>query len=146
MSDKNVPDFLLKRDCYFDISGLLYCGKSNPYEKGRTAESRFQKAVTRLVRYKYPKANYFHVPNEGRRNLATGKRLKDEGLKKGVSDCLFDNPRKGYHGLRIELKVEGGKVADEQKQYLIDVINEGYFGAVCWNLESVEMILNWYFE
>lgn len=129
----------------YDQSGIIpYYGRANPYPPGRTAESRFQKAVTRLVRVKYKEANYFHVPNEGKR--MNGARLKAEGMKKGVSDCLFDNPRQGFNGLRIELKTGDIYPDVEQKQYLKDVIAENYFGAVCWNLDSVEMILDWYFQ
>lgn len=129
----------------YDQSGIIpYYGRSNPYPPGRTAESRFQKAVTRLVRLKYKEAIYFHVPNEGKRT--NGARLKAEGMKKGVADCLFDNSRQGFPGLRIELKTGDNYPDAEQKQYLKDVISEGYFATVCWNIESVEKILDWYYQ
>lgn len=46
----------------------------------------------------------YHIPNEGKRSRATGRRMVAEGLKKGVPDICLPVARGGSHGLYIELK------------------------------------------
>ena len=129
--------------------GLIpFYGRAKSY---KSSEDNLQKAVTHLIAVKYRDANYFHVANEGIRQQGNhafrfGAKRKAMGVKSGVSDCQFDNARKGFHGLKIELKVKSVSPKAEQIEYLTRCQNEGYFVAVCWNLESVETILNWYFE
>lgn len=61
-----------------------------------------------------------HVPNGGARNLITGRRLKAEGVKRGVPDVLIftvPKPLKAS-GVAIELKrLRGGIVTQEQKDW-----------------------------
>jgi hypothetical protein len=59
-----------------------------------------------------------HVPNGEKRNLVTGKLLKEMGVKKGVPDILiFDpTPTLPFCGVAIELKVQsGGHLSEEQR-------------------------------
>lgn len=66
-----------------------------------------------------------HVPNGGKRHVATAKRLKREGTKAGVPDVLIFTPppnARGYRGMAIELKrARGGTVSPEQEQWLSDL-------------------------
>jgi hypothetical protein len=73
----------------------------------------------------------FHIPNGGKRSIATAKRLKAMGVKAGVSDLFLPVPRGGYPGLWIELKAEGGRTSEEQDDWLEKMRVQGYRVAVC---------------
>lgn len=51
----------------------------------------------------------YHVPNEGQRSMATGGRLRAEGLKSGVPDLCLPSAHGQYHGLYIEMKRTQGR-------------------------------------
>ncbi len=95
---------------------------------------------------KYPELNLlYHIPNEGKRSKANGRRLKAEGLKSGVPDLCLPVARCGCHGLYIELKrLKGGRVTDEQTGWMAALMQQGYMAAVCrgWETASV-VILNY---
>ena len=57
--------------------------------------------------------------NEGKRSWITGKKMKKEGLKKGVSDLFLAIPvsRKNLCGLWMEVKSKKGKVSDSQQRW-----------------------------
>ncbi len=96
-----------------------------------------------LMSGKYPELQLmYHIPNEGKRSLATGGRLKAMGLKKGVPDICLPVPRGKYHGLYVEMKREiGGKLTEEQYQWLKDLDKQGYAVTLChgWRKASVEI-------
>ena len=92
---------------------------------------------------KYPELDMlYHVPNEGRRSLSTGARMKNEGLRKGVPDLVLPVPRGDYHGLYIELKrLKYSKKTEEQKDWVKKLNQQGYYACFCngW-VEASEVI------
>ena len=78
----------------------------------------------------------YHTPNEGKRSVAAGARLKRKGLRPGVPDICLPCPRGGYHGLYIELKVGKGRPTADQREYLRLLEGEGYFVALCYSAAS----------
>lgn len=51
--------------------------------------------------------------------MATGGRLRAEGLKSGVPDLCLPSAHGQYHGLYIEMKrTQGSKTTPEQKEWL----------------------------
>lgn len=86
----------------------------------------------------------YAVPNGGHRHKAVAAKLKAEGVKAGVLDVNFDVARGIYHGLRIEIKIKGGRVRDSQKQWLKWYSEQGYCAVVCWSwVEAMELILDY---
>ena len=90
-------------------------------------ESEEQQALFRWAAYEsgaHPElALLYHIPNEGKRSLVAGAKLRAEGLKRGVPDICLPVPRGKWHGLYIELKrLRGGRVSDEQQRWL-DALN-----------------------
>lgn len=87
----------------------------------------------------------FHVPNGGKRDRVTAARLKAEGVKPGVPDIVLPAPRGAYHGLWIELKVDGGKPTKEQLEWLDYLNSVGYCALLCYGWktarEEIEMYL-----
>lgn len=74
----------------------------------------------------------YHVPNEGQRSIATGGRMRAEGLKSGVPDLCLPSAHGKYHGLYIEMKrTKGSKTSQEQKEWLAALKAEGYKTAIC---------------
>lgn len=60
-----------------------------------------------IVAGRYPDlALLFAIPNAGKRTRRERGRLLDEGLKAGVWDLMLPVPRRGYHGLWLETKVD----------------------------------------
>lgn len=67
---------------------------------------------------------WFHVPNGGKRGILTAKKLKAQGVKRGIPDiCIILAAGKIIF---IELKAEGGVLSPEQKQFSADVSDLGH--------------------
>jgi hypothetical protein len=67
-----------------------------------------------------------HVPNEAKRSVVMGARLKREGMRKGVADIFIPMAVAGWHGYWLELKAHGKKPTTEQFQFLADMDAQGY--------------------
>jgi hypothetical protein len=92
----------------------------------------------------YPVLKRLHaVPNGGHRHIAVAVKMKAEGQKPGVPDLDLPYPNRKLrkHGLRIEMKITGGRVSPEQQDW-IDYLNSvGYMAVVCWSAdEAIETI------
>ena len=87
----------------------------------------------------------YHVPNEGQRSMATGGRLRAEGLKSGVPDLCLPSAHGQYHGLYIEMKrTQGSKTTPEQKEWLAALEAEGYQTALCRGADAAIEIITDY--
>lgn len=87
----------------------------------------------------------FAIPNGGDRDRITAGKLKAEGVKAGVFDLMLPVPRKGYHGLWIEMKrVNGGVVSKEQKSWGRNMVAQGYQAFICYGwLEAKSAICSY---
>lgn len=77
-----------------------------------------------------------HVPNGGNRNPITGKKLKMQGVKPGVPDCLIFTPK---GGIAIELKRSNGNpsdVRDNQKEWLNALSNRMWVTKVAFGADD----------
>lgn len=88
----------------------------------------------------------FHIPNGGKRNITTAKRLKAEGVKAGVPDICLPVARGGYHGLYIELKAGRNRTTEHQDTWIEALSKQGYFVAVCYGWESASQTIKGYLE
>lgn len=87
--------------------------------------------------YAYPDLDLmYHIPNEGKRSIYTGNKLKKEGLKKGVPDICLPVPSGKYAGLYIEMKFGNNKTTSEQENYLYRLSKRGYAVKVCYSSEE----------
>jgi len=112
----------------------------------RDEEHHIQAACVRWFRYQYPSMAHslFAVPNGGRRDAATGARLKDEGVLPGVSDLIMLRPNDQSHALLIEMKTRAGRQSPSQKQWQAKVEEDGYKYVVCHSLEEFMKTINDY--
>jgi hypothetical protein len=70
---------------------------------------------------------FYHIPNGGRVGVIRGAKLKRMGVQSGVPDICIPVPRKGRHGLYIELKRQtGGVVSDNQRYWMTELRKNGY--------------------
>lgn len=96
---------------------------------------------------KYPELlSLFHIPNGGKRDAREGARFKRMGVKAGVPDLFLPVPRGKYHGLFIELKAEGGKVTEHQKEWLKNLAASGYAACVCFGFDEARRDIMNYLE
>lgn len=89
----------------------------------------------------------FHCVNEHKGSAFYGGVLNDRGRKKGVADWQVQIPRKGYHGLIIELKKEiksKSQLGKEQKEYLLRQQALGYQVAVCYGYKAALKVIEEY--
>ena len=88
----------------------------------------------------------YHIPNGGKRDITTAKRLKAEGVKAGVPDVCLPIPRGVYHGLYIELKAGKNKTTDNQDKWLTALEGNGYLTAVCYGWEEASKVITEYLK
>lgn len=111
-----------------------------------------------LAKGKYPELAWLYaVPNGGLRSKAVAGKLKAGGVKAGVLDLHLDVARKGFHGLRIELKVPEvraipgvtkrtppGRISPEQQAWIDHHIEQGYNARVAYGwTEAMEILVGY---
>lgn len=76
-----------------------------------------------------------HIPNGGsRKNAYEGWRLKEQGVRAGVSDLLLPVARGGFFGLWIEFKAappNDAAVSDSQKEWVELMRAQGFRAEIC---------------
>lgn len=107
---------------------------------------------------KYPDLKHlFHIPNGGNRNIVTARKLKAEGVKRGVSDYFLPvikwepvlrgrEPCPLWFGLWLELKPQGGYPVPEQHEFMNDMRDQDYAAYWCMGWEEAKQILIDYLE
>lgn len=81
-----------------------------------------------------------HIPNEGKRSVVTGVRLKKQGLRPGVADLLVPCARGGWIGAWVELKAHGKKPTADQAAFLARMAKLGH--ATAW-FDNVNETIQW---
>lgn len=83
----------------------------------------------------------YHCPNGGSRNRMEAVKLKQMGVKAGVSDLCLPYPKGAYCGLYIEMKYGNNRQQPTQKEFLQDMAEAGHFVATCYSAElAIEVI------
>lgn len=102
----------------------------------------------RMMEGKHPElALLYHIPNEGKRSRATGRRMVAEGLRKGVPDICLPVARGYKHGLYIELKrTKGARVSPNQGEWLLRLTDQGYEAVICYGWETAAAVIENYLK
>jgi hypothetical protein len=75
-----------------------------------------------------------------------GQRM-EPGLRAGAPDLLLPVPRRGYHGLFMELKVGRNRLTAQQSAWLSNLKFLGYCAVVVYDDPAEAMrVLQWYLE
>ena len=94
---------------------------------------------------KYPELKWLHhIPNGGSRNRAEAVKLKQMGVKSGVSDLCLPYPKGIYCGLYIEMKYDKGRHQPSQKEFLTDMAAAGHYVATCYTAEEAIKVIEEY--
>lgn len=79
------------------------------------------------LQYPHLTRNFFAIPNGGHRNIVVAKKLKNEGVSRGVADLFLMAAKGGWHGLFIEMKpIKGGQQTENQKEFEKKCKEAGY--------------------
>lgn len=96
---------------------------------------------------RYPELRYlYHIPNGGSRNKKEAVNLKRQGVRAGVPDLDLPVARKGYHGLRIEMKYGSNRPTKEQREWLGFLKKQGYATAVCYSWQDAVSVICRYLD
>lgn len=87
-----------------------------------------------------------HSPNGGRRNAREGGRFKAMGTKAGFPDLALLLPRKGFHGLFIEMKSPKGRQSESQGEWQKNLVDNGYRYELCRTFDDFRTIINDYLK
>lgn len=94
---------------------------------------------------RYPELKWLHhVPNGGSRNKQEAVKLKQMGVKAGVSDLCLPYPKGVYCGLYIEMKFGDNRQQETQKEFLADMAAAGHFVATCYSADEAVKVLEEY--
>lgn len=116
------------------------------------AEGEEQAELIQQFRALFPVVGHLlvHVPNGGfRKNAFEGWRLKQQGVRAGVSDLLLPVARGGYFGLWIEFKAappSDAAVSDSQKEWVGLMREQGYRAEICLGVAAALEVLTDYLK
>ena len=106
-----------------------------------------EKEQTALVQWlTYKKIVFTSVPNESKRSVVYGAKLKRMGLQRGFPDLLIFTRSKilkesGYLGIAIEMKSLKGRIRPEQTEWLDTLSLEGWLTQICFGFnEAVDYL------
>lgn len=83
--------------------------------------------------------------------LTTGQSVKAKrsGMKKGYPDLSLPVPRRGFHGLYLEVKRTGGvpsDVKDEQMAWMNILNSLGYHACLAFGFDEAVFLIDWYLQ
>lgn len=79
------------------------------------------------MEFNLPEHRLFAIPNGEKRAISVAKRLKAEGVRKGVPDIFIPSLF-----LFIEMKrVKGSSTSKDQKKWIKHLIESGYSAVIC---------------
>lgn len=104
------------------------------------SEYHLQVAVIKHLQSAFPHLLYFHIPNQSR-DATEAFFNKQLGVRAGASDLLI--AWKGGQGL-IELKMDKGRVSNEQNKFLSAFRHIGWKTAVCRSVRTVHETLKYW--
>ena len=80
--------------------------------------------------------NGMFIAGNPRRRRGIMNKMKREGLKPGVPDVFLPIPRGKFPGFYIEMKVGRNKPTDNQNQWLVALLEQGYRVDVCYGADD----------
>lgn len=114
--------------------------------KNKSPEYELQKSVVEYLQLKYPNTLYCGSAGGIRTSMSQAIKMKHTGYKKGFPDLFVYEPRNGFNGLAIELKVKGNYPSKEQKEWRDNLINRGFSAHICTGWDDTIKTINTYFK
>lgn len=119
------------------------------------SEKTEQKLLVSWFSYQYKPWKMIAIPNAQKflshaRNIPMMiNSMKAEGFVKGTSDLFIARPVGNYGGMWLELKDKGKEykhVEDEQKQFIQDMLDSGYYATWAAGFENAQREINNYMK
>lgn len=131
------------------ISGTpLPAKKAKEIAESGLSESQIQQSCIRWFQLVHPQlwkdGVLFHIPNERKCSVRQGRKLKSEGVVKGVADLCLAQAKHGFHALYIEMKKPGNYQKPGQKEWQTGIEKHGYKYVVCKSRDEFEKIVTEY--
>lgn len=126
---------------------MIY-GAANIRRSPKYEEHRLQKSMVEWFRLKYPsmRHNLFAVPNGGRRDATSGRRMKEEGVLPGVADLILLIGNRFYGALLVEVKTAKGRQSDFQIEWESKITADGYKYVVVRSLDEFISVVENYLK
>lgn len=103
--------------------------------------------VVRWLMIQYPDVLFCATLGGVRVGIGLARKLKMQGYQAGIPDLVIYEPRKGYHGLMIEMKKEiGGVVSDSQMCWGRELISRNYKFEICHGEDQAMKVIKEYLE
>jgi hypothetical protein len=110
--------------------------------KLQPSEHQFQSALCDLLDVQAkPDLVWFAIPSGGHRHIAVAKKLKAEGVKRGIPDLAFLLPQGKTAWL--ELKVKNGRLSPSQKAFRDRALNLGHQWGMAQDMTDALVFLSW---
>lgn len=95
---------------------------------------------------KFPVVRWIHASMNGASASSTASAglRKMLGQKAGVADVFIPVPMKGFHGCWIELKIKPNTLSAEQREFLSDMKDQGYYVKAAWSCDEMLDITEMY--
>ena len=106
-------------------------------------EEYHQIAVAQYLKLMHPDV-LFTISPITKLSIGQGTRMKAMGYKAGTPDMMIFRPNSKYRGLFLELKRPKGTVSKEQKEFLANLLEEGYYAQVCYGSEQAIKVIKEY--
>lgn len=87
-----------------------------------------------------------HIPNGGSRSKAEAVKLKQMGVKSGVSDLHLPYPKGAYCTLYIEMKYGKNGLEKTQRAFLKDMAEAGAYVATCYSAQTAIDVIEEYLK
>lgn len=98
-------------------------------------EAELQASVIQWMQFQlHPNVIYFAVPNGEHRNIVTARRLKGQGVMRGIADIILL-----YRGraLCLEMKTPDGRQSEPQRVFEAKCGHQGIPYQICRSLDDV---------
>lgn len=142
----SIHDAYMAEECIFEDNVVLNVIPAiPPMKRSYLTETQHHIGLINWTKTQPILSEYLiHIPNGGYRHLKEAIKLKQMGVKAGVSDLFLAYPNRHYHGLWIELKQGKSKLSPEQKTWLEKMNKVGYATKVSYSLQETLAILQDY--
>lgn len=126
-------------------------GKAKRVPRFPRAEHDEQVALFAWMKLAHPEAwaHCYAIPNGGHRHAAVARKMKAEGVRKGVPDLCLALPRRNWHGLYVELKATGTTacaVSKEQREWISRLLYAGYQARVAHGFDEAKQVIEDYLQ
>ena len=112
--------------------------------KNKQPEYELQKSVCKYLDFKYKGLLYNGSAGGMKTYISVAKKMKETGYKSGFPDLFIYQPKDGYNGLAIELKVKGNYASPTQKDWIKRLNDRGYLAKVCTGFDDAIQIIDEY--